>query len=334
MNSETFPSIEDISRLEKPLPAGSPNLPEPSVAGGDGPRRRYLLRRFWMSARGFWGKHRHRQARPLLGALCLIIVLNLVGLYAINIWNRGFFDALEKRNSDRVFELALIYIPLLAAGVLLTVVQVYARMTTQRGWRAWLNDHLVDRWLMNGRYYQLNLVSGDHKNPEFRIADDVRVATEAPIDFATGVISAFLSAATFIIVLWTIGGALEFSIAGQHIKVPGFLVVAAIAYSIVASGAMLLIGRRFIQVSENKNQAEAEYRYVLTRLRENGESIALIQGEEEERAGVDRSLKNVLRSWRDICVQTMKTTIARKPAAISRPSCRCFCVRPNISTDR
>ena len=53
---------------------------------------------------------------------------------------------------------------------------------------------------------------------------------------------------------------------------------------------MVLIGRRFVTVSEKKNQTEAEFRYVLTRLRENGESIALIQGEEEERAGVDRSL--------------------------------------------
>jgi putative ATP-binding cassette transporter len=40
---------------------------------------------------------------------------------------------------------------------------------------------------------------------------------------------------------------------------------------------MVVIGRRFITVSENKNQAEAEYRYLLTRLRENGESIALLQ---------------------------------------------------------
>ena len=37
----------------------------------------------------------------------------------------------------------------------------------------------------------------------------------------------------------------------------------------------MLIGSRFVQVSETKNQTEAEYRYVLTRLRENGESIAL-----------------------------------------------------------
>jgi ABC-type uncharacterized transport system fused permease/ATPase subunit len=38
----------------------------------------------------------------------------------------------------------------------------------------------------------------------------LRIATEAPIDFGTGVISAFLSAVTFIFVLWTIGGVLSF----------------------------------------------------------------------------------------------------------------------------
>ena len=42
-------------------------------------------------------------------------------------------------------------------------------------------------------------------------------------------------------------------------------------------------GRRFIAVSESKNQAEAEYRYVLTRVRENAESIALLRGDDEER---------------------------------------------------
>jgi hypothetical protein len=45
---------------------------------------------------------------------------------------------------------------------------------------------------------------------------------------------------------------------------------------------MLVAGRRLIRVSETKNQAEAEYRYLLTRLRENGEGIALLQGDEEE----------------------------------------------------
>ena len=56
-------------------------------------------------------------------------------------------------------------------------------MTLQRRWRKWLTDGLIDRWLTSGRYYQLNLMSGDHQNPEYRIADDVRLATEAPARF-------------------------------------------------------------------------------------------------------------------------------------------------------
>jgi vitamin B12/bleomycin/antimicrobial peptide transport system ATP-binding/permease protein len=281
--------------------------------------RGFLLRRFWRSAAGYWGRKGHRSAWPLSGAVLLIVVLNLGTLYGMNLWNRGIFDALDMRDSQRVLEYALIYFPLLAASVFLAVMQIYVRMTLQRRWRAWLNDHLVGRWLANGRYYQLNLVQGDHQNPEFRIGDDVRIATESPVEFTTGMISAFLSAATFIAVLWTIGGTLEFTIGKVHFAIPGFLVVAAVLYSVIASGSMVLIGRRFVRVSEDKNQAEAEYRYVLTRLRENGESIALIRGEDEERAGVDRSLKTVLRTWRDICAQTMKTTIVSQTSGYVAP---------------
>ena len=208
---------------------------------------------------------------------------------------------------------------MLATSVCLVIAQVYARMTTQRRWRKWLTDHLLDRWLANGRYYQLHLVHGDHQNPEYRIADDVRLATEAPVDFATGVTTAVLSAATFIAVLWTIGGALSFSLGGVAITIPGFLVVAAVVYAVLASGAMVLIGRRFVTVSENKNQSEAELRYVLTRLSENGESIAVLGGEDEERSAVDNSLASVLRRWRDICIQTMRTTLVSQTSSYIAP---------------
>ena len=105
----------------------------------------------------------------------------------------------------------------------------------------------------------------------------------------------------------------------MSITIPGFLVVAALVYAVAASGFMVFIGRRFVAVSENKNQAEAEYRYVLTRLRENGESIALLQGEDEERSGVDKSFKIVLRAWRDICIQTMRTTIISQTSGYIAP---------------
>ena len=272
-------------------------------------RRSYLLRRFWHTALRFWTTPGYRTAWLLSTALLVIILLNLAASYAMNLWNRSIFDALEKKDAGTVLHLSLLYFAILAVSVCFSVAQVYARMTIQRRWRKWLSDSLVFRWLKSGRYYQLNLVSGDHKNPEYRIADDVRIATESPVDFVSGVTQAFLSAATFIVVLWTIGGALSFSVGGMDVYIPGFLVIAAVLYAVIASGAMLLIGRRFVSISEDKNQSEAELRYVLTRLRENGESIALIQGEEEERAGVDRALHKVLEAWRSICHQYMKTTV-------------------------
>jgi vitamin B12/bleomycin/antimicrobial peptide transport system ATP-binding/permease protein len=272
-------------------------------------RRHLLLRRFWKSARGFWRVGGDRHSWMLSGTILLTVILSLAASYGMNIWNRAIFDALERRDASTVLFCSVIYFPLLAASVCLVVAQVYARMTVQWRWRAWLNNHLLDRWLRSGRYYQLNLVAGDHANPEYRIADDVRVATEAPVDFATGVTNAVLSAATFIVVLWTIGGSLTFTVASVAITIPGFLVIVAVIYAVLASGSMVFIGRAFVTVSENKSQAEAEYRYVLTRLRENGESIAVLGGEDEERSAIDHSLATVLRRWREICIQTMRTTV-------------------------
>ena len=282
-------------------------------------KRRYLLRHFWKSAAGFWGQRGTGLSWILCGTLLLIILLNLATSYGMNVWTRVIFDALQKRDSDTVLLLSTLYLPLLAISVFLSVMQVHARMTTQRRWREWLNNHLVDRWLKNGRYYQLNVASGAARNPECRLADDVRIATESPVDFVTGMITAVLSAATFIVVLWTIGGALTVHPAGMTITIPGFLVVAAVIYAVGASGSMVVIGRRFIAVSENKNQTEAEYRYALTRVRENGESIALLQGEDEERRGVDNSFKMVLRAWRDICIQNMRTTIVSQTSGYIAP---------------
>jgi putative ATP-binding cassette transporter len=280
---------------------------------------RYLLRRFWKGAANFWSSRGARWSWALSGILLLTIFLNLAASYGMNVWTRSVFDALQKREPDTVLFMSMLYLPLLAACVSIGVMQVYARMTLQRRWRAWLNNELLDNWLKNGRYYQLDLVSGGHHNPECRLADDVRVATDAPIDFATGMTTAVLSAATFIVVLWTIGGALTIQLGGVALTIPGFLVVAAVIYAVGASGAMAVIARRFIRVSENKDQAEAEYRYVLTRLRENAESIALLQGVNEERSGVDKSFKTVLRAWQDICIQHMRTTIISQTSGYIAP---------------
>lgn len=282
-------------------------------------RRRYLLKRFWTTAKGFWGRKGDRISWVLSGGLMVGIGLTLAAQYGVNVWNRAIFDALQNKDAPTVFRLTALFLPLAAASIGFGVVMVYLRMTTQRRWRAWVTNSVLSRWLSNGRYYQLNLVEGDHKNPEYRIAEDLRIATDAPVDFVVGVISAALSAATFIVVLWTIGGSLTIPFGETSIEIPGFLVIAAILYAAIASTAMVFIGRRFVEISEGRNQSEAEFRYVLTRIRENGESIALLGGEEEERAGIDRSVGAVLRQWALLAGQHMRTTIVSQGSNLIAP---------------
>jgi putative ATP-binding cassette transporter len=159
----------------------------------------------------------------MLSAALLFVILLVVGAaYAMNAWNRAIFDSLQDRDTAAVARLSILYFAILAVSVLFGIAQVHFRMAIHRRWRAWLNDQLVDRWLSNGRYYQLNLVKGDHANPEYRIADDLRIATESPVDFVSGVTHALLSAATFMVVLWTVGGALDVTFAGIDFISPAF----------------------------------------------------------------------------------------------------------------
>jgi putative ATP-binding cassette transporter len=317
------PIVEVVSEQGDHVDPPPPDVVEPdpgmSPEEVEDARKDYLLTRFWISARGYWGKNGGRLAWAFSVGVMILIVANVGFQYGINVWNRAIFDAIEKRDSATVFYLTAVFFPLAIGSVLIGVAQVYARMAIQRRWRAWLTSSVLTRWLTSGRYYQLNLVSGDHQNPEYRIAEDLRIATDAPVDFATGVTSAFLSAATFIVVLWTIGGALTVTIGGSTVTIPGFLVIAAVLYAAIASGSIMTIGRSFVQVSEDKNQAEAEFRYTLTRVRENGESIALLGGEEEERAGIDKTFTKVLRQWSRLAGQHMRTTLVSQGSSLIAP---------------
>src|SRR5437667_8534855 len=310
---------EDGDHIEPPPPEVLEPEPDMSPEEAEQARKEYLLTRFWISAKGFWGRNGDRLAWILSIGLLVLIVANVGLQYGINVWNRAIFDALERRDSATVYYLSAVFFPLAFGSLALGMAQVVARMSIQRRWRAWLTDSVVSRWLTNGRYYQLNLVSGDHQNPEYRFAEDLRVATDSPVDFVAGVTSTFLSATTFIVVLWTIGGALTVTVAGSTITIPGFLVIAAVLYAAIASASMVTIGRGFVQVSEHKNQTEAEYRYTLTRVRENGESIALLGGEQEERDGIDRTFGKVLRQWARLAGQHMRTTLVSHGSSLIAP---------------
>ena len=269
--------------------------------------RREAALRFWESAAGFWRGPGAVVAWALIVGLILLVVLQTTVQYLITVWNKEFFNALEKKDAAAVWQVSLFLPLLVVASTAVGVSSVFGRMRTQLLWRRHLTNGLLDHWLWNGRYYQLAMIDGDHNNAEMRIAEDGRIATEAPIDFAVGLFAAFLSAVTFITVLWRVGGGI--TIGGEGgVYLPGYLVIAAVIYSGITTTAMLVFARRFVSVVEGKNGAEADFRYALIRLRENGESIALLGGEEEERAGLASLFGGIRRAWVGLCGQLMRTT--------------------------
>ena len=186
-------------------------------------------------------------------------------------------------------------IPLCSASVALAVTSVWGRMTVQRKWREWVTNHLVDYWVDNDRYAHLALVQGDQKLiPEYRIAEDVRIATDAPIDFALGLVSSLLTAVIFIQVLWNVGGDATFSLSNHRLWIPGYLVMSVVAYSGIVTTAMVLVGSPLSRVIQIKNQAEAELITAAHLLRDVGEGITSKLREPEVRRGLSQALQNVL----------------------------------------
>src|SRR5262249_1364861 len=154
---------------------------------------------FWASASGFWRGRSARRAWPVTLLIVAIVVLELAVQYGMNLWYRHFFDAFGRKDGPAAWLETPIFIPPLPPRGPLAVLSVWARMATQRRWREWLSRYLIDHWLADSHYLALELDAGEL--PEYRIAEDARIATEVPVDLAYGLLTAFLTAVVFIVVL-------------------------------------------------------------------------------------------------------------------------------------
>jgi len=279
-------------------------------AVGPGP-----LRRFWHSALGFGRGRGSWVPWTLIGLLILCVVAQLLVQYRLNVWNRDFFDALEKRNGAGIRHQTWLLPGLAACSISLAAFAVWARMTFQRRWRGWLTTHLVGLWLENGTYRRLEAASDEPQLAEYRIAEDARIATDAPIDLVTGLLSSVLTAATFVVVLWTVGGAIAIGPARFGFELPGYLVFASIAYAMLTTGAMLLVGRRMAHVIERKNQAESELKFAVARLR----TAPVGTGGGVSAGAVSFALDEVLRTWRWLCGQHVRTTLVSSGNTLLAP---------------
>jgi vitamin B12/bleomycin/antimicrobial peptide transport system ATP-binding/permease protein len=252
---------------------------------------------FGRFAGAFWRGATARSAWTLTLGLAGFLLVSTGATVAMNHWNRWFFDSLEARNVEEVTNSVLVFFLIVAAMAAIGVGIVLTRETLQVRWRAWLVEQLIARWLGNQRFYHLNVSGKEPPNPEYRISDDTRWATEPLVDLGIGLVLAVAGAAAFISILWTVGGSITFDAGFGAITIPAYMVWVALAYGIVASGLMMWVGAPLVGYVGRKNEAEGYFRFGMMRIRDNAESVALMQGGRYEQAVLGRLYETVVARW-------------------------------------
>jgi vitamin B12/bleomycin/antimicrobial peptide transport system ATP-binding/permease protein len=268
-------------------PAASPINARGSDLSGDIEAARAFMR----LSGGWWRGPSARTAWLWTLSLAFAILLSVGVNVGMNAWNGWFFNALEKKDAA-VAGMAMATLPLIVlaaagAGVLI----LKTRETLQVHWRQWFSAKLIEP-----------------ANPEYRIADDVRWATEPLVDFAIGLLSAVITVITFVGILWTIGGSLTVGSGSSAITIPAYLVLAAIVYGLAVTTLMLVVGRRLPQLYARRNESEARFRFGLMRLRDSADAIAIGGGQVSERTAIGETYGTLATRWLNVIRERVKLT--------------------------
>jgi putative ATP-binding cassette transporter len=267
---------------------------EPSASGAPAPRKR-SLRDLARLAGPYWNCERRTKVRWATLLLFLLTVAQ-VGLSVWgNYWNRALFDALEQRTARGVMLQVAVFALIFVVSIVVTAIHLMVKRWLQLDWRAWLTEQLVGRWMDEGRHYRLLSSPGEHDNPDQRIAEDIRIATESAIALAHTLVFSLLTLVMFADILWTVSGSIV--VPGTDVEVPGYMVPLAFLYAVLGGALGWLFGRPLVRTTNALQTAEATFRFGLSRAREHTEAIALMHGEALERTGSATRFQQVVRDW-------------------------------------
>jgi putative ATP-binding cassette transporter len=256
------------------------------------------IKAFAVVACGYWVAPNYRLVAWLLtGSLALLVAANVGIALWLNVWNRDFFNALEKRDLPLLFDLLWILAAIVISAGIGVAVQLHLKRRLQMNWRTWLSHTTVHRWLHSGRQYQLGILADEIDNPDGRIAEDIRVSTEYAVEFAASILQCVLQLITFLGVLWTLSGDFPVYAFGREMNIPGYMVWCAVAFALLGSLLTYALGRGLIDAGNVRQSREADFRSVLTRTREHAEGIALLRGEDDERERLRGSLFDLRTAW-------------------------------------
>lgn len=268
---------------------------------------RAFFRDLWSIVKPYWWHSEERwMARVLLLAIVLLNLLMVYISYRITEWYNTFWNALQKYDAPDAWHQLLVFFILVIPYIIAAVYQTYLTQMLQIRWRQWLTKRYVDAWLSRGTYYQMQVLGDGTDNPDQRISQDLATFSSQTLNFVIGVISSVTTLAAFLAMLWTLSAQVAIPWHGAKIVIPGYLVWAAVLYSVCGTVLTAVVGRRLIHLNFNQERFNADFRFSLVRLRENSESIAMYRGEAQERGHLLARFANVFRNFWQIMRRTKR----------------------------
>ena len=253
--------------------------------------------KLWVLVKPFWLSE---ERWPAFGLLAIVVGLNL-GIVFLNVrfneWYGVFYDALQNKNYAVYQRQLLVFTVLAVAFIVAAVYQIYVRQMLEIRWRRWLTSQYLHDWMSNRAFYRMELTDYGTDNPEQRIQEDMRLLTSNTLSLSLGLLSSIVTLVSFLSILWTLSGPTSFTILGSAITIPGYMVWVAFVYALAGSLLTHRIGWPLRIINFNQQRFEADFRYRMTRIRENAESIALYGGEADERHSLDGSFTNIWGNW-------------------------------------
>ncbi len=227
-----------------------------------------------------------KKALQLSGALVLLM-LAVNGFNVVNSYvGRDFMTATAERNESAFFWKAMLYIGVFGVSTVVAVLHRYTEDNLGMLFREWLTKRLTNAYLENRAYYRLK-TGEEIKNPDERIADDVRTYTITTLSIVLMLMNASLTVILFSGVLWSISA-------------PLFLI--AIVYSLAGSFVAIKLGRPLVGLNSTQLDKEADFRASLIHVRENAESIALTRREGRLQARLQGRITAFAENMRQIFV--------------------------------
>ncbi|HEX4617961.1 MAG TPA: ABC transporter ATP-binding protein/permease [Stellaceae bacterium] len=271
--------------------------------------KRGVLRQAWALAWPYWNSDEKWTARGLLLA---VIALNLITValnVRLNAWNNDFYDALQQYNWPEFWRQFAIFGVIAFLLIVVAVYSLYLRQILHIRWRRWLTDRFLRNWLDNQAYYRMQLDHTTTDNPDQRISDDLDRFATITLALSLGLLSSFVTLASFVTILWTLSGALTIPLGGGvSIEIPGYMVFAALIYAIAGTWFTRWIGNPLIRLNFDQQRYEADFRFSMVRLRENAENVAFYGGEARELDTFKTRFARIVANWWGIIIRRKKLT--------------------------